>query len=50
VKAKSKPKPLLPRRAWKIKPVTRVKESAKIYSRTQFRKGTGRSPGVADVE
>jgi hypothetical protein len=35
---KKKTKPPLPRRRWTINPVTRVKESARVYSRQQTRR------------
>jgi hypothetical protein len=40
---KSKKKKLaLPRRQWKISPVTRVKPSAKKYARSQAKRESGR--------
>jgi hypothetical protein len=41
---KSKKKKLaLPRRQWKISPVTRVKQSAKKYARTRTKRDLGRT-------
>jgi hypothetical protein len=40
---KTKKKKLaLPRRQWKISPVTRVKQSAKKYTRTRLKRELGR--------
>jgi hypothetical protein len=40
---KTKKKKLaLPRRQWKISPVTRVKQSAKKYARTRLKRELGR--------
>jgi hypothetical protein len=41
MKAKKK-KLALPRRQWKISPVTRVKQSAKKYARPRVKLGLGR--------